>query len=318
MRQVNAAVIAERADSYIKFLPALPENITVRAFPTQDAALVHAPETDVLVCWGLDWHGDFVARASRLGWLHTMSAGVEGVLRPELPEHVVLTNARGCNAPPIAETAMTMVLALARNLHFHIRMQDKHSWERNARRPFEINGKTLGLLGMGAIAQEVAWRAKGLGMRVIATRRRLGPQPLPEHIDAITDLPGLLAESDFLVVAAPLTPGTRGLLGADALALMKPGAYLINVSRGQIVDEPALVAALQSGKLAGAGLDVFATEPLPADSPLWDLPEVLITPHQAAASANTMKRIMSLLGENLQRFARGEGLLNLVDKRLGY
>ncbi len=322
MRPVRALLVAERASNYIQDMPPLPAAISVTACDPPETGVPLAPEADVICCWGA---GPFTAApveaaATRLQWIQALSVGVESVLPlPRIQSGaVLLANARGTNAPPIAEEVMAYILAHARNLPRAIRSQAAGKWQRDFRNAREIYGTTLGLLGLGAIAREVAWRAKGLGMRVIATRRRDLAEPLPTGVDALVDFDGVLAAADYLVICLPLTPHTRGLLDATRLAQMKKGAFLVNVSRGAIVDEDALVTAITGRHLSGAALDVFHTEPLPESSPLWQTPGVIITPHVAPASPQTMPRTMALFAENLIRFSRGEPLKNLIDPRLGY
>ncbi len=312
-----ALLLTERADRYARWLPPLPPDVQVVPCETEDEAVAHAAGANALACLGLASPQRVYAAAPELTWVHSLTVGVEGLLTPEFAATpYVLTNSRGANAPPIAEHVLAMVLGFARGLHRSARLQSEGRWERQFRYLFEISGLTLGIIGLGAVGREVARRARALGMRVLATRRAPGAT-CPEA-DATGSLETVLQESDFVVIAVPLTGETRGLINAAALAHIKPSAYLINVARGEVVDEPALVAALQAGRLAGAGLDVFATEPLPPDSPLWQLPDVVITPHQAAASPRTMERTMAIWADNLQRFATGAPLRNVVDKVLGY
>ena len=183
----------------------------------------------------------------------------------------------------------------------------------------DLKGKTLGIVGLGRIGSAVARRAKAFDMRVIATRRR--PERLSKDVDEVRGaeaLPWLLGESDYVVLCTALTSETRHLIGAEQLRLMKRTAYLMNVGRGGLIDEGALVEALNGGEIAGAGLDVFEEEPLPPDSQLWDMPKVMITPHRAGDSPRSHERFMALFCENLQRYVAGEALLNVVDKEAGY
>jgi phosphoglycerate dehydrogenase-like enzyme len=262
---------------------------------------------------------------SRLRWVHSGSAGVRSALYPEMRDsEVLLTNSAGVHAPPIADTVLGMILYFARGFDFAVEAKTRGAWDTSgfwgAASPLrEIAGATLGLLGLGGIGREVALRGIALGMRVLATKRR--PGGAPEGVEVMRDDEGLarlLRESDYLVVTAPDTAETRGLLSAERLAAMKPGAVLINVSRGSIVDEDALAEALAGGRLRGAGLDVFRTEPLPPDSPLWRLPNALILPHVSAVTDRFWEREAALVVENLRRYLDGRPLLNLVDKRSGY
>lgn len=263
--------------------------------------------------------------AGRLRWVHSAAAGVGGSLFPEMRRSpVILTNSAGIHAPPMAETVLAMILHFARGLDFAVRAQaerrwDKEPFERKETPVREIAGATLGIVGLGGIGCEVAQRAAALGMRVLATRRR--PAPAPPGIELLSGenaLECLLAASDFLVLTLPETDATRGLIGREELGRLPGGATLINVARGNIVDQEALIEALRSGHLRGAALDVFAREPLPADSPLWELPNVLITPHVSATSRGFWRRETNLILENFRRYLSGKPLRNVVDKEAGY
>ncbi|MCC6180146.1 MAG: D-2-hydroxyacid dehydrogenase [Chloroflexi bacterium] len=261
--------------------------------------------------------------AKKLRWIQCPSAGVEMFCSiPEIVESdVILTNARGAHARVIAEHAFAMLLAFTRGiLRFE---QDKlaRRWSRDAAIPEveEIAGRTIGIVGYGQIGQQVAQRALGFELSVLAA----DPRPMPEAPHGVTvwsldRLPDLFEQSDVVVIAAPFTPESRHMIGADVLGRMKPTAYLLVVSRGGIVDEPALVDVLKRGAIAGAGLDVFEEEPLSPRSELWDIPNVILTPHLAGASTEKDRRCVEILRENLGRFQRGEPLVNLVDKRSGY
>jgi D-2-hydroxyacid dehydrogenase (NADP+) len=247
---------------------------------------------------------------ARLRWIHTGAAGVKSLLYPEmLASDVILTNSAGIHAEPMAETVLAMILYFARGLDFARNSQMRRSWDQS---PFEgahspvaeIAGRTLGILGFGGIGREAARRAEALGMRVLRTRA--------DSIERI------LRESDFVLVALPSTNETRHMIGAAQLALMKPGAVFINVARGDIVEESALVDALQGGALRGAALDVFEQEPLSESSALWQLPNVLILPHVSATTSRFWERQADLIVDNIGRYLRGEPLRNVVDKTRGY
>jgi phosphoglycerate dehydrogenase-like enzyme len=260
----------------------------------------------------------------RLRWIHTGAAGVASLLHPELVDgDVVLTNSAGIHAEPMAETVIGMILHFARGLDHAVRAQARPEWgaaafEGQDNGVFEVAGATLGVVGFGGIGQAVARRGRALGMDVLAVRRRPGEHPDATILHGPDALARLLAASDVVVLALPSTAASRGLLGAREVAGMKPGAVLVNVARGDVVDEAALVEALRAGRLRGAGLDVFAAEPLPADSPLWRLPNVLVTPHVSATSPRFWERQSELIVENLQRYAEGWPLRNVVDVREGY
>ncbi|MEX2625342.1 MAG: D-2-hydroxyacid dehydrogenase [Ilumatobacteraceae bacterium] len=247
-------------------------------------------------------------QATGLRWLHSMSAGVDNpVFRSLLDRGVTVTTSSGSSASPIAQTVMMYLLALTRDLPGWLRAQAEHRWEPRAIR--ELDGLTMGVVGMGPIGVDVARLGTALGMRPIGVRRTVrGDEPCETW--TFDRLGELVASVDVLVIAIPLTDDTRGLIGADAFAAMRPCTLFVNVGRGEIVDEPAMIEALRSGHLGGAGLDVFATEPLPADSPLWDLPNVIVTPHSSGTSARAGERAEDIFLDNLTRHAAGRDLRN--------
>lgn len=281
---------------------------------------------------------ELLAAARRLEWVQTPTASLEHYLFPELVAHpCVLTNMRGLFSDVIADHVMGYVLCFCRNLHLYVRHQIERRWEpvggETDRHPAvlgpsyvagfdrahrHVADQTLGVVGVGAIGAEICRRAAAFGMDV------LGVDPHPRLIEGLLDvwpmdrLDDLLAACDFTVIAAPHTPETARLFDAGRIRKMKPASYLINIGRGVIVDLAALTDALRSGHLAGAALDVFETEPLPPDHPLWVTDNVILTPHIAAASPRIAERHLATLVENVRRFAAGEPLLNVVDKRKWY
>ena len=282
-----------------------------------------------------------VAKADRLRWIHAPAAGIGAYLTPAFRARSPrLTNSRGVHAVPIAEHVMGMLAMLARRLRSAVVEQtttgmNRERWGTGVEVPEELNGKTLGIFGYGAIGREVARRARAFGMRVVALRRRTGDAeawdpdflrtiglPVEEPpLDAVLgpeDWDRFLAETDVVVVAAPLTPETEGRFDARALARMRPGSWLVNVARGKILREDALIAALREGPLAAAALDVFETEPLPRESPLYTLDNVILTPHVSGLSRGFWPRAMALFRANLDRDARGLPLWNQVDPARGY
>lgn len=268
---------------------------------------------------------DLVPSLARLRWVQAPAAGVAHMLSSELAASpIVLTSARGVRARAIAEHVMMLALALARQLPLMLARQAKHAWAldeiETSGTVRTLHGKQLGIVGLGSIGSEVARLAAGFGMRVIATRRRAGGSP-PPGVDAVLPpdrLAELLSSSDVVVLSAALTADTRLLVNGEALAHVKRGASLINISRGRLVDDEAVVEALRDGRLGGAALDVFTREPLPADSPYWDLPNVIVTPHVSGAMEDYWTPLVALFAENLRRFEKGEALLNVVDKDAGY
>jgi phosphoglycerate dehydrogenase-like enzyme len=274
------------------------------------------------ISWDAPPIDDILAAAPRLRWLNQRGAGIDRIATPRLvASDVVVTNGSGNHAPNIAEHVLALMLAFARQLPALIRSQQAARWEPPVvSRVFELAGQTLAIVGAGAIGSALAPRAAALGMTVIGVRRSSSAPPPPGIARTVgTDRIGeALAVADHVAIALPLTTETRGLFSAALLAQIKRGAYLYNVGRGALVDPVALLAALRSGQLAGAGLDVTEPEPLPADSPLWQEPGVVITAHSAGNTPRSYERYERLLLDNLGRWTRGEPLLNVVDKRLGY
>ena len=264
---------------------------------------------------------DLPRQAPRLRWIQFSSSGVsQFVERTGLGgSGVVVTNAAGVHATPLAEFVLFAMLYFAKRMPRVIADQRRHHWERFALDT--LPGKTLGIVGLGQVGRAIANLARAAGLRVVAIRRTMGGASGTPDVDVIyppTGLRTLLAESDYVALSVPLTPETTRLLGAVELAAMKPGAVLINVARGQVVDEPALIRALQSGHLAGAALDVFTVEPLPGDSPLWDLPNVLVTAHSMSTALGENEALVELFCENLRRYLAGASLRNVYERRRGY
>jgi len=282
----------------------------------------HIRDAEIFFGWSL--RGEQVRAAKKLRWIHSTAAAVHQLMSPELrASDVLVTNARSVHGPVVAEHAVALMFALAKCLPTAVRYQQQHVWaqEQIAYQhppPIELSGSTLGLIGYGAIGGEIARTALALGMRVLVVREH------PERANGVEETFGLdrldevVAQSDFLVLAAPLTEKTRHLVNTERLARMKPEAYLVNVSRGALIDEAALVDTLRNRRIGGAGLDVFDREPLSADSPLWDLDNLLITPHTAAQTDKMWERHYELIHENIRRYLGGEPLLGLVDKQAGY
>jgi phosphoglycerate dehydrogenase-like enzyme len=265
---------------------------------------------------------DLLPQAPQLVWFAQFGAGVDWLLRhPALRDKpFVLTNGSGIHAVPISEHILGMMLALAHQLDASWRSQQRHEWSRqHGQDVWELCGQTMVLVGVGAIGERTALLAQALGMRVLGVRRNPERQAAGvERLVGPDRLRDLLPEADWLVLTVPLTPETHHQIGAPELALLKSSAVLINIGRGGTVDEQALIEALHRGALAGAGLDVFEQEPLPASSPLWDMPNVLITPHYAGATPKRSERAWELLSDNLERLIDNRPLRNVVDKTLGY
>ena len=272
------------------------------------------------VIFGLELPGDLARRATGLRWVQVISAGVDHLMRDDVPGSPwTMTNIKGMSATPIAEFVIAVALAFAKRLPHCAQLQQQKRWE--AFRTASLQAKTIGIIGLGSIGREVARLSRAFGMTVITTSRTGGQAESGVDVDRILpkdQLPRLLAESDFVVLSLPLTGETKGLVGEKELRAMKPTAYLINVARGEIIDEAALVRALEQGSIAGAGLDVFATEPLPADSRLWELPNVVLSPHVSGNIEDEFELATDLFVDNLKRYLQGDRLRNVVDKERGY
>ena len=250
-------------------------------------------------------------KATSVKWMHTFSAGVDSPFFVQLMERGIrLTNSSGATASPIAQTTVLYMLALSRNVRAWYQHQEKHEWIRHEFA--ELDGARLAVIGMGPIGIETARLGVALNMNVEAIRRTPnGTEPCPTF--SFDQLTRVLGQADWVAVALPLTDDTRQIFNAEMFASMKPGAHFINVGRGELVDENALIAALQSGHIAGAALDVFATEPLPPDSPLWNMDNVIITPHSSSASAQSGLRSEEIFVKNFARYVAGEPLINEVN-----
>jgi len=264
--------------------------------------------------------------ARKLRWIHSPAAAVHQFMFPELVNsNVILTNAREVHGRGVAEHVMALILAVAKRIPESVRFQQKHVWGQEilwdgGACPVDVAGATLVIVGFGSIGGSVARYAHAMGMRVIVVREhpeKTTPEFVEEELPS-SRLQEVLGRADYLVLCPPLTPATRGMIGREELAKMKPRAYLINVGRGPLLVEDALIDALRECAIAGAALDVFDKEPLPADSPLWGLENLLITPHTAGMDAGLWEHHYKLFSENLRRYFAGEPLLGIVDKQRGY
>ena len=290
----------------------------------RDALAAH-PETDVVSSFFPP--DETLDLAPHLRWIALPSAGADHALQAGLvrADGPIVTTARGIHAVPISEFVFSVMLLWARHWPQMLALQHAHDWPAQERRAAlmarELHGATLGLVGLGAIGRRVAQLGRCFGMRVVATRRGAAPGETDPDVDALlplAQLDALLAQADFVVIAVPSTPATHHLIGAPQLAAMKPSAFLVNIARGTVIDEPALVEALRAGALAGAGLDVFESEPLPAESPLWNMPNVFISPHISGTSPVYSRRFTDLLLDNLARYRAGQPLRNVVSLERGY
>ncbi|HEX9007379.1 MAG TPA: D-2-hydroxyacid dehydrogenase [Bacteroidota bacterium] len=310
----NAKFSQEQLDSLEEVAPGIE---VVREL---DPAKAREKFRDAEIFCGFELPGP-LEEAANLKWIQLTSAGAEHLLKSGIAESdVAVTTASGIHAPAIAEYCLFTMVTLARGLREILKESDARQWRPRRTRVYygeELKGKTVGILGLGAIGNRIATVARCFEMRVVALRRSARQASDPE-VFGPDRLMEMLPLCDFVVVTLPLTDETRGLLGEEQFRAMKPSAFLINVARGQIVQEQAMVHALREGWIAGAAVDVFAQEPLPPDSELWDVPNLLVTPHIAGAFSAYLDRVMDILRENLRRFVAGESMINVLDKQRGY
>jgi phosphoglycerate dehydrogenase-like enzyme len=322
MSHLQLVVIADPASPHLTLLPRLPQDIRVVVSQDVEQVKAQAPEIDIVLF--AHGNGDLLRNVlpflSRARWIHSLWTGVEGILSPELLEHpATLTNGRGVFRWPLADWVVAAMLFFAFDLRRVLKQQEQGVWK-----PFistTLEGRTLGIVGYGAIGSAVASRARPFGMKIVALRRRpelFKDDTLVDESYSPDQLRELMAASDYVLVVTPLTEETKGLIGEAEIASMKPSGVIMNVGRGPVIDEPALIGALQSGAIRGAALDVFTNEPLPAGHPFWQMRNVLLSPHTADRVEGFLIPAFECFFENLTRFRNGSPLLNVVDKRAGY
>ncbi len=309
MDHSTVLVLTDPADPLLSMLAALPDSTRIAAGNRVEAFTQAAPEADVVLNWtgSRDLLRQVWRMAPRVRWVHSRSAGLDELLFPELAESLVLlTNARGVFSEILGEFVIGAVLFFAKGFRRMVRSQEAGAWDQFD--TVEVAGQTMGVIGFGDIGQAAARRADALGMRVLTLQRASEPAQKSD----------LLGRSDYVLLSAPLTPDTRAMIGAAELRAMKPGAVLINVGRGPLVDEAALIAALRAGQIGGAALDVFDQEPLPAGHPFYSLDNVLLSAHCADHTPDWKERAMRLFLDNFGRYRKHEPLQNVVDKKRGY
>ena len=276
-------------------------------------------DCDILAYFSLEPINALIANAPRLKWIHSIGAGVESIDFDKLRDtDVIVTNSKGVGGIPISEHLLSMMLAFTRGLNIYLRQQQERFWK--ARPADEIYEKTLGIIGLGSIGRTIAKKAKALGMHVLAVNQRQSTELFVDKMYAANpeSVLEVFAKSDFVVICLPLTEQTKNSIGLAQFKAMKRSAYFFNIARGSIVNQADLITALQEHLIRGAGLDVFAEEPLPADNPLWEMPNVIITPHMGAVSTSYTDRAAKLFADNLTRYLEGTQMVNLIDKNKGY
>lgn len=316
-------VLANPADPTLKWLDELPPETNVAVGLAPPAFERAAVDADVIFnCSGnRDLLRATFTMTPRLKWIHSRWAGLDTLMFPELVESPVpFTNSKGVYSASLGEFAVLAILYFAKDVRRLIRNQMAGKWEQFD--SHEIGGKTVGIVGYGDIGRAAATRARAMGMRVLALKRHGAPvynvDPVVDRVYYPEQRSEMIALCDYIVVAAPLTEETRGIIGEAEFAAMKPDAVIINVGRGPVIDEPAMLRALQEGRIKGAGLDVFTQEPLPEGHPFYKMENVLLSPHCADHTVDWLDQAMQLFLENFRRYSKGEPLRNVVDKRLGY
>lgn len=296
---------------------ALRDRVEMRAVVIPgDLSAVH--DAEVIECGNLPT--EVLAAAPRLKWVSFWASGLDRRLTPDImARQLLITNASGIHGPNIAEHIVGYMLSFTRRFRMYEEAQRAHRWAHDEQPFEELMGQTLVIVGLGAVGRELAVRARAFGMRVLATKREVGAgSDVVDELHPAQALPEVVARADHVAITAPYTSATHHLFNAYLLARMKPTAYLYNTSRGALVDETALIAALRAGRLRGAGLDVFETEPLPSSSPLWDMANVIVTPHAAGFTPYYFPRAASLFADNLERYLGGQPLKNRYDAVRGY
>jgi phosphoglycerate dehydrogenase-like enzyme len=322
MDDITVLILGIPEQAQLELLKELDSKVRIIVAASSEEAAALTPEADVILVWSLQREILQVALAklSRTKWIHGRFVGLDHVLSPQLKSSAIpFTNGRGVFSQSLGEFVLGAVLYFAKDFPRMRRNQQAARWE-----PFnilEICTQTMGIVGYGDIGRACAWRAKAMGMRVLALRRRPELSGQDPHVDRVYGWDGrleMIAESDYVVCAAPLTAETRGMVGDAEFAAMKPGGVIVNVGRGPVIDEPAMIRALESGRIKGAALDVTSVEPLPADSPLYRMDHVLLSPHCADHTTDWLQDAMRFFLQQLERFRQGQPLENVVDMTRGY
>ena len=305
-----------------------PEHIRMLQTAQPDAVITFAPagqaaaflpQTDILIAFGQTDLAPILPQAPKLRWIHALSAGVDQFLSLEQfrKSDIILTNSRGIHGITIAEHVLGIMLGSSRCLFTAYEQQKAHLWK-----PLhgidELYEKTAAVIGLGSIGHEIAKRLKSMGMKVLAVKRTITSEPFVDQLYPTQEIAAAVAAADYVIVSLPLTPETKGLFNRSLFQQMKPSAYFINIARGPIVNENDLRQALDEHRIRGAALDVFCQEPLPEESPLWDTPNLFLTPHQAANSPQYVQRTLKIFIENLRHFPNAGEMKNVVNKQRGY
>ncbi len=322
MEKLNLLLVRGANESPVPFLDKMPSDVHVTEGEKAEDFAGAVAEADAILSWAAKRAvlETLLPKAKKLRWIHSRSAGLDSLLFPALvASPVPLTNGRGVFSQSLGEFVLLGALYFAKDIPRMLRNQKAGRWEQF--NLHEISGQTMGIVGYGDIGRACAWRAKAMGMRVLAVRRRPELSADDPHVDHVYGFDGLLEmvpQCDYVVAAAPLTPETRSLVGKQVFESMKPEAIIMNVGRGPVIDEPAMLEALISKRIRGAALDVFTVEPLPDGHPFFSMENVLLSPHCADNTQDWLDQAMLFFYKNLERFQKGEPLENIVDKQAGY
>ena len=321
MESIKILFLSNISEKHMKTIESLDKRIRVFKGKNTIESVEQLADTDIVASLGWEFPREAFLASPKLKWIHALSAGVDALFYPEfIQSKVVLTNSRGVYDIPVAEHAYALLTGLTRGIDRFHSLQLQKIWKRSP--VTEMEGRTMGIIGLGSIGREIARKAKeGYNMHVIATKKRIrGEEPFVDEILPAEELATLLERSDFVVVAAALTKETEGLIGEHELRRMKKSAYIVNIARGRIIQSPALIKALHEGWIAGAGLDVTDPEPLPPDDPLYDAPNMIITPHMAAMAPADRheERIVQVFTANLKAYLKNEAMPTHVDQERRY
>lgn len=311
------AVINKLSPERIEALKSAVPGAEVVAFSSMKEALPQLGDADAVAMWGFQDAEPVLAAAPHVRWVHSLSDGVEKLLTPSMMERpIILTNSHGVHDKSVSEHTMALLLSWFHRIPEAVRNQDAHQWKRP--KGDILYKKKLLIVGFGGIGRAVAEKARVFGMSVGAVKRSRTDELFADEVFSTEDIMTALPAADVILAALPATPDTERFFDEKKFAAMKPGALFINVARASVVDEDALIATLRNGRLAGAALDVFSKEPLPADHPFWDMPNVIMTPHTASMTPDFWDRLLDLLRENFIAFSLGQPMLNVIDKKKGY
>lgn len=315
---LNILSLHKLQENHIAMIKEVVPDAVVNVAKAQDAA-PYLPDADVLLAFGQTDLRPILPAAPHLKWIHALTAGVDKFLALDefTSSDIILTNSKGIHGIPIAEHVLGMMLSFSRCLFTAHDNQKQHRWQA-LKGIDELFEKTAAVIGLGSVGHEVAKHLKNMGMNVIAVKETLTTEPFVDTLYQAANLDKALWAADYVIVTLPLTPKTNNLFTLDKFKLMKPEAIFINVARGEIVNEADLITALKDGNIRAAALDVFSQEPLPEDSPLWDAPNLFISPHHSSSSPYYISRAMRIFAENLRRFPAADAMLNVVDKTRGY